>query len=133
MLRHYETSLALYVGTHECTHDVTVVYSVDPACGDGWNEPRTPASASVDRVEVRADNGATVDVYPLLIVAEEAWGQLALKGLDAVKPIYLPAKQVNHANPLGRFGYVGAQFMKAAVRLNEQWMVRYECAATYLS
>ena len=75
-----------------------------------------------------------VALVPVLIVlgrngrvAEEAWGQLALKGLDAVKPIYLPAKNVNHANPLGRFGYVGAQFMKAATRLNEQWMVRYEC------
>lgn len=81
-----------------------------------------------------ANTGASdnIDVYPALVIAEDAWGSLALKGMGAVKPIYLPAKQVNHANPLGRFGYVGAQFVKTAVRLNEQWMIRYEVAASAL-
>jgi len=97
------------------------------------NAGATAAANAFLAAGIASTGSNALDVYPLLIVAEEAWGQLALKGLDAVKPIYLPAKQVNHANPLGRFGYVGAQFMKAAVRLNEQWMVRYECAATYLS
>lgn len=97
------------------------------------NAGATAAANAFLAAGIASTGSNQADVYPLLIVAEEAWGQLALKGLDAVKPIYLPAKQVNHANPLGRFGYVGAQFMKAAVRLNEQWMVRYECLATYLS
>jgi N4-gp56 family major capsid protein len=73
-----------------------------------------------------------VDVYPVLVVAEEAWGQVALKGQGAVRPTYLPAKQKNHANPMGMFGYVGAEFWKSAVRLNENWMVRIECGATSL-
>lgn len=76
--------------------------------------------------------GTTADVYPMMVVAQDAWGQVALKGMGAIKPIYLPAKQVNHANPLGRFGYVGATFWKAAVRLNENWVVRIEVAATGL-
>lgn len=72
------------------------------------------------------------DVYPVMVVAKSAWGQVALKGMDAIDPTYLPAKQKSHANPLGQFGYVGAQFWKNAVRLNENWMVRYEVAATFL-
>lgn len=76
--------------------------------------------------------GTTADVYPILIVAQDAWGQVALKGQGAVSPTYLPAKTVTHANPLGQFGYVGAQFWKNAVRLNESWMVRLEAAATGL-
>lgn len=76
--------------------------------------------------------GTTADVYPVLVVAQESWGQVALKGMDAIQPIYLPAKQITHANPMGQFGYVGANFWKTAVRLNENWMVRLEVAASGL-
>ena len=76
--------------------------------------------------------GTTADVYPLMVVAQEAWGQVALKGMGAIQPIYLPAKQITHANPMGQFGYVGANFYKSAVRLNENWMVRLEAAASGL-
>lgn len=77
--------------------------------------------------------GTTADVYPVMVIAQEAWGQVALKGMDAIQPIYLPAKQITHANPMGQFGYVGANFWKNAVRLNENWMVRLECAASGLA
>lgn len=76
--------------------------------------------------------GTTADVYPVTVMAQEAWGQVALKGMGAVDPIYLPAKQKTHANPMGQFGYVGANFYKNAVRLNENWMVRVEVACTAL-
>ena len=76
--------------------------------------------------------GTTADVYPLMVVAQEAWGQVALKGMGAIQPIYLPAKQITHANPMGQFGYVGANFYKNAVRLNENWMVRIEAACSAL-
>jgi N4-gp56 family major capsid protein len=78
------------------------------------------------------NTGTTADVYPLMVVAQEAWGQVALKGMGAVQPIYLPAKQITHANPMGQFGYVGANFYKNAVRLNENWMVRIEVACSAL-
>jgi N4-gp56 family major capsid protein len=76
--------------------------------------------------------GTTADVYPVMVVAQEAWGQVSLKGMNAIQPIYLPAKQITHANPMGQFGYVGANFYKNAVRLNENWLVRIEVAASAL-
>lgn len=76
--------------------------------------------------------GTNVDVYPVIITAQEAWGQVALKGMGAVSPTILPAKQKNHANPLGQFGYVGASFWTASVRLNENWMCRIEVGASTL-
>lgn len=97
-----------------------------------WAASGASVSTGVLRNNGQTTGTANADVYPVLIVAEDAWGSVALKGMGAIKPIYLPAKQVNHANPLGRFGYVGAQFMKTALRLNEQWMVRYEVAASVL-
>lgn len=75
---------------------------------------------------------SNVDVYPVLVIAEDAWGNVALKGMGAVKPTILPARQKNHANPLGQFGYVGGDFWMASVRLNENWMVRLEAGATAL-
>jgi N4-gp56 family major capsid protein len=78
------------------------------------------------------NTGTTADVYPAMVVAQEAWGQVALKGMGAIEPIYLPAKQITHANPMGAFGYVGANFYKNAVRLNENWMVRVESACSAL-
>lgn len=72
------------------------------------------------------------DIYPIVVMASDAWGQVAIKGMDAITPIYLPAKMITHANPMGQFGYVGANFWKTAVRLNENWMVRLEVAATAL-
>ena len=50
---------------------------------------------------------------------EKKMGILALKGMASIKPIVLKASQTNHANPLGQFGYVGAQTYFAAARLNE--------------
>ena len=76
--------------------------------------------------------GSNVDVYPFLVVAEDCWGQVALKGFNAIKPTVLKSQDINHANPLGQFGYVGASTWFAAVRLNEAWMARIESAVTAL-
>lgn len=76
--------------------------------------------------------GSNVDVYTAIVIGKEAFGQVAVKGFGSVTPVYLPAKQRNHANPMGMFGYVGADFWKTSVRLNENWMVRIEHAVTAL-
>jgi N4-gp56 family major capsid protein len=76
--------------------------------------------------------GANVDVYPFIVIGQDAWGQVALKGKRAITPTVLKASTINHANPLGQFGYVGASTWFAAVRLNEAWMARIECGVTSL-
>jgi N4-gp56 family major capsid protein len=75
---------------------------------------------------------SAVDVYPFLIVAESAWGKVALKGMNAIKPVHIPYNQVSHSNPLQRFGYVGASTYYNAVRLNEAFLLRVECGVTAL-
>ena len=75
---------------------------------------------------------ANVDVYPFIIIGEDAWGQVALKGMSAIKPVVLKASQTNHANPLGQFGYVGASTWFATVRLNDAFMARIEAGVTAL-
>jgi N4-gp56 family major capsid protein len=75
---------------------------------------------------------ANVDVYPFIVIGEDCWGQVALKGMSAIKPVVLKASQTNHANPLGQFGYVGASTWFATVRLNDAFMARIEAGVTAL-
>lgn len=76
--------------------------------------------------------GTNVDVYPFIVIAQDCWGQVALKGMSAISPTVLKASDKSHANPLGQFGYVGASSWFASVRLNESWMARIEAAVTNL-
>lgn len=77
---------------------------------------------------------SNVDVYPIIVTAEEAWGHVSLKGhgKTSISPTYLPPSQKSHSNPSGMFGYVGADFWYNAVRLNENRFVRIECGVTAL-
>lgn len=77
----------------------------------------------------------SVDVYPMIVMAESAWGHISLKGngYTGISPTVIPASVKNHANPSGMFGYVGADFWYACVRLNENFQTRIECGASDLA
>lgn len=79
-----------------------------------------------------AADATNVDVYPCVVVGEDCWGGVALKGQKALQPSVIPASQKSHANPLGLFGYVGVSTWFACVRLNEAWMGRLEVAVSAL-
>lgn len=77
--------------------------------------------------------GATnVDVYPFIMVGEDAWGQLALRGSDSIDPTYIPPGVKDKSDPLGQRGYVGAKFYMACTMLNEGWMAVAEAGVTAL-
>jgi len=90
------------------------------------------AGASIGSSGMLSVSAVNVDVYPFIVIGEDAWGQVALKGMSAIKPVVLKASQTNHANPLGQFGYVGASTWFATVRLNDAWMARIEAGVTAL-
>lgn len=96
--------------------------------------PYSAGGASVGTSGMLAADDTTIDVYPMVITAEEAWGHISLKGhgYSGISPTIIPSSQKNHANPSGMFGYVGADFWYNAVRLNENWMTRLEVAVTDL-
>lgn len=86
-----------------------------------------------------ADIGATglsgttkVDVYPFIMVGEDAYGQVALRGVDALDPTYIPTGQKDKSDPLGQRGYVGAKFYMECTMLNEGWMAVAEAGVTAL-
>jgi len=71
-----------------------------------------------------------VDVYDTIVMGKEALGHVMLRGRTALKPTMLPATTVNHGNPMGLKGYVGANCWYAAKALNENWMVKIRHGVT---
>ena len=78
-------------------------------------------------------SGTKIDVYPFIVVAEDAWGDVALRGLDSFDPTYIPPGQKDKNDPLGQRGYVGAKFYSAALVLNPGWMCVAECGVSNLA
>lgn len=73
-----------------------------------------------------------VDVYPFIMCGEDAWGQLALRGMDAIDPTYIPPGVKDKSDPLGQRGYIGAKFYMQAMVLNDGWMAVVEAGVTAL-
>ncbi len=74
--------------------------------------------------------GTAADVYPILYLARDAYGIVALKGKYAVTPIVRNPNQPSPSDPLGQRGFVAWKTMQTAVILNDAWMACYECACT---
>lgn len=76
--------------------------------------------------------GTNVDVYPFIVTGEDAWGQLALRGANALDPTYIPPGTKDKSDPLGQRGYVGAKFYMQCTLLNEGWMAVVEAGVSDL-
>jgi N4-gp56 family major capsid protein len=96
--------------------------------------PFLAGGAAVGASGMVAADSTNIDVYPMVIIAQDACGHVSLKGhgYTGISPTIIPSSVKNHANPSGMFGFVGADFWYNSVRLNENWMTRIEVAATDL-
>lgn len=90
------------------------------------------AGAGADIATTGLMGTTKVDVYPFIVVGEDAWGQVALRGTEAIDPTYIPPGQKDKSDPLGQRGYVGAKFYMACTMLNEGWMAVAEAGVTSL-
>jgi N4-gp56 family major capsid protein len=69
-----------------------------------------------------AGTGAAVDVYTLIVLAKDAFSQVAVRGLDSVDPTFLPPGEKSKADIHGQRGYAGAKWWKAVMVENNGWM-----------
>lgn len=90
------------------------------------------SGAAVGSTGLYSTTGSNIDVYPVIVVAEDAWGDVALRGADSIDPTWIAPGQKDKNDPLGQRGYVGAKFYSAAVVLNNGWMAVGECGVTSL-
>ena len=78
---------------------------------------------------MRSTTGTSADVYPILILARDAYGIVPLKGKEAIKPMVVNPKPAP-GDPLAQRGTVGWKAWNATVILQDAYMARWEAAAT---
>ncbi len=94
--------------------------------------PYADSGAAVGTTGLYSTTGANIDVYPVIVMAEDAWGDVALRGSDSMDPTWIPPGKKDKNDPLGQRGYAGAKFYSAAALLNNGWMAVIECGITDL-
>jgi N4-gp56 family major capsid protein len=94
--------------------------------------PFQAAGAAVGATGMIADDSTNLDVYPLIIIAKEAYGLVPLKGKNSITPTVLNPGTPSKSDPLGQVGFVGWKTYFAAKILNENWIARLEVGATSL-
>lgn len=94
----------------------------------------TTATANTRLSNNAANSAGTeqVDVYPMIVLSPECYGDVALRGKDALNVAAFPAKMRTKDDPLGQRGSISAQTYFTAVRLNEGHMAVVEVACSYL-
>jgi N4-gp56 family major capsid protein len=80
-----------------------------------------------------APGTTATDVYPFIVMAEECYGDVMLRGMGAMDVTAIPANTKTKDDPLGQRGYVGASTYFTAVRLNEGHMAVGEVACSVLA
>jgi N4-gp56 family major capsid protein len=78
--------------------------------------------AAIGATGLYSTTGTSIDVYPFIVAAQDAWGQIALRGKDSLSPTFLPPGEKSKSDPLGQRGYAGTAWWKAVMIENQGWM-----------
>lgn len=91
------------------------------------------AGAAVGSTGLYSTGGSFIDIYPFIVVAKDAWGDVALKGSRSFDYSHLKPSQKDKSDILGQRGYVGAKFYSAMFMQNDGWAAVAECGVSALS
>lgn len=78
--------------------------------------------AAIGTTGCYSTSGTSIDVYPVIVCAEDAWSQLAVRGMDALDPTYLAPGNKDKSDPHGQRGYAGTIWYKQSMIENHGWM-----------
>lgn len=80
-------------------------------------------------VGVLSADGTNVDVYPIVLIGQDAYGVIPLRGMDSAT-VFVKNPTPTYEDPLAQRGFASYKMWYAALRLNEAWLVRIEAAAS---
>ena len=78
--------------------------------------------AAIGSTNLYSTSGSNIDVYPFIVAAQDAWGQIAVRGLNSMDPTYIAPGEKSKSDPLGQRGYAGTIWWKAVMIENQGWM-----------
>lgn len=82
------------------------------------------SGAAAGTTGMQSTTGTNIDVYPVIVVGEDCWGQVALRGTQSLDVTYIPPGQKDKNDPLGQRGYIGAKTYMVSKVLNNGWGAR---------
>lgn len=91
------------------------------------------AGAAVGSTNLYSTTGSNIDVYPFIVMAQDAFSQVALRGKEALDATLIKPGEKSKSDPLGQRGYYGAIWYKAAMVENDGWMAVGNVGVTRLS
>ena len=77
--------------------------------------------------------GTNIDVYPFIVAGQDAWSQIAVRGLNALDPTFIAPGQKDKSDPLGQRGYAGTSWWKVVMIENAGWMAVGNVASKVLT
>ena len=80
------------------------------------------AGAAIGATGLDSTTGTSIDVYPFIVTAKDAWSQIAVRGKDSISPTYLPPGEKSKSDPFGQRGYAGSIWWKAVMLENSGWL-----------
>lgn len=95
-------------------------------------DPYPNAGAAVAGAGLASTGGVNADVYPVIVMAKDAYAQVTLRGMNSIEMAYIPTGSKDSADPLGQRGYIGAKFWHTSGVLNPGWMAVGEAAVSDL-
>lgn len=78
--------------------------------------------AAVGSTGLYSTTGTSIDVYPFIVTAQDAWSQIALRGKESMDPTFIPPGDKTKSDPFGQRGYAGTIWYKAVMIENAGWM-----------
>jgi N4-gp56 family major capsid protein len=136
----------------DCDYDISKLAGFKSVSDYGMKQPLCPEElGSLDRVRfitsplltpfpdaggakltMKSTTGTLADVYPIVVIAKNAYAHVPLKGKSAITPKVVNPDTVDKTDPLGQWGFVSWKMWDASVILNQLWMTRLEVAVTLL-
>ena len=80
------------------------------------------AGAAVGATGLYSTSGTDLDVYPFIVTAQDAWGQIAVRGLSSLDPTFISPGEKSKSDPMGQRGYAGTVWWKSVMIENQGWM-----------
>ena len=77
--------------------------------------------AAVGATGLYSTGSSLIDVYSIIVTAQDAWSQLAVRGIESLSPKLISPKEVSKSDPLGQRGYAGCIWYKAVLLENQGW------------
>lgn len=94
-------------------------------------EPFLGAGAAVGATGMKSVGGVNIDVYPYLVIGQEALGKCNLRGAGGGTQLKITVlDKADKSDPTNQRRLIAARWWDAPVILNQSWVRRIECGVT---